>query len=353
MQTWGATEGAFVAERKPAWDKLDGIVLDVQRRGVRKLAPGDVAALPALYLEVCADLSRAQAAIYGEALVDYLQGLTAAAHAILYGSHAKAGWGGGALAGRAMAAVFDSFPQAVRRHRGAILVSFLLFFLPMFGGLFASLADPSFAMRIAPESMLRPLVHAYRQGFDASRGAGMDAAMAGFYVNNNVGIALRCFATGLAFGAGSAFYLVQNGLSTGAIVGYVAAHGAGGNILTFIVSHGSLELGAIVLAGGAGLSLGWSLVVPGGRTRLGSLQATARSVTPIVLGAATMLFMAAAVEGFWSASVLPAIVKRTTGGVVFVLLVAYFAFAGRATRAKRARASAAPPTFSAGADPWT
>jgi uncharacterized membrane protein SpoIIM required for sporulation len=341
MHPWGTTEAAFVAERKAAWDKLDGIVLDVQRRGVRKLGAIDVAALPALYLEVCADLSRAQAAIYGEALVDYLQGLTAAAHAVLYGSHAKAGWGGGAVAGRAFAAVFDAFPQAVRRHRGAILVSFLLFFVPLFGGLFAALADPSFATRVAPEAMLRPLVHAYRQGFDAGRGAGMDAAMAGFYVNNNVGIALRCFATGLAFGAGSAFYLVQNGLATGAIAGYVGAHGAGGNIFTFIVSHGSLELGAIVLAGGAGLSIGWSLVVPGERTRIGSLQATARSVTPIVLGAATMLFMAAAVEGFWSASALPAVVKRTVGALVFVLLAAYFVFAGR-TR-KRAPAEETSP----------
>ena len=76
--------------------------------------------------------------------------------------------------------------------------------------------------------------------------------MAGFYVNNNVGIALRCFATGLFFGVGSAFYLVENGLATGAIMGYVASHGAGDNILTFVVGHGSLELGAIVLAGGAG-----------------------------------------------------------------------------------------------------
>jgi uncharacterized membrane protein SpoIIM required for sporulation len=356
MQTWGTTEAAFVAERKTAWDKLDGIVLEVQRRGVRKLGAADVAALPALYLEICADLSRAQAATYGEALVDYLQGLTAAAHAIMYGGHAKAGWGGGAVARRAVAAVLESFPQAVRRHRGAMLVSFLLFFVPLFGGLFATLADPSFATRVAPESMLRPLVHAYREGFDAGRGAGMDAAMAGFYVNNNVGIALRCFATGLAFGAGSAFYLVQNGLATGAIAGYVTAHGAGGNIFTFIVSHGSLELGAIVLAGGAGLAIGWSLVVPGGRTRLGSLQATARSVTPIVLGAATMLFMAAAVEGFWSASVVPAAAKRTAGAVVFVLLVAYFVFAGRPIRARRARASGGATggrVPSAEPAPWT
>lgn len=36
--------------------------------------------------------------------------------------------------------------------------------------------------------------------------------MAGLYVYDNVGIALRCFALGIFGGLGSAFYLVQNGL---------------------------------------------------------------------------------------------------------------------------------------------
>jgi uncharacterized membrane protein SpoIIM required for sporulation len=173
------------------------------------------------------------------------------------------------------------------------------------------------------------LTEAYRQGFESGRGAGIDAAMAGFYVDNNVGIALRCFATGLAFGLGSAFYLVENGLATGAILGYVAAHGAGANIMTFVIGHGSLELGAIVLAGGAGLALGWSVVAPGSRTRVASLQATARSVVVIVLGAAVMLLMAAAIEGFWSASSAAAVVKRTVGAAMFVAVGAYLALAGR------------------------
>ncbi len=42
-----------------------------------------------------------------------------------------------------------------------------------------------------------------------------------------------------------------------------------------------------------------------------------------------MLFMAAAVEGFWSASSLPAVVKRGVGSVMFVLVMAYMTFAGR------------------------
>ena len=152
-------------------------------------------------------------------------------------------------------------------------------------GLFASLEDPTFAFRIVPESQLRGLAEAYARGFDAGRQGGEGALMAGFYVNNNVGIALRCFATGIFGGIGSAFYLVQNGLAIGSILGYVASQGAGGNIAVFVVGHSSLELGAIVISGGAGLTLGWSIVAPGDKTRLASLQERARDVVVIVCGA--------------------------------------------------------------------
>jgi uncharacterized membrane protein SpoIIM required for sporulation len=164
--------------------------------------------------------------------------------------------------------------------------------------------------------------------------------MAGFYVNNNVGIALRCFAMGIFGGLGSAFYLVQNGLSIGAIVGYVASQGAGRNILTFIVGHGSLELGAIVLAGGAGLALGWSIVAPGDKTRVASLQAMGRDMVVIVSGAAVMLFMAAAIEAFWSGSSVPSIVKRGVGLVMFFLVMAYMIFGGRGEDGPPARGHA-------------
>jgi uncharacterized membrane protein SpoIIM required for sporulation len=128
---------------------------------------------------------------------------------------------------------------------------------------------------------------------------------------------------------------VFNGLATGAIIGYVASTGSGGNILTFIVGHGSLELGAIILAGGAGLALGWSVVAPGDKTRLASLQAVARDVMTIVFGAAVMLVMAACLEGFWSASSLPSIVKRAFGATMFLVVLSYLILVGRrATKAE-------------------
>jgi uncharacterized membrane protein SpoIIM required for sporulation len=321
------TEASFTARRQQEWDRLDSLVRAIQARGLRRLAPDDLAQLSPLYRDLCADLARAEAARYSAPLIDYLQGLTAAAHTALYGV-ARGRWAAPGQ-GTALRVALEAFPRAVRRHKTAMIIAFLLFFVPFFGGLIATLAEPGFALRIVPESQLRPLVEAYREGFSSGRGAGTDALMAGFYVNNNVGIALRCFATGLTFGVGSAFYLIQNGLATGAIMGYVAANGAGDNILTFVVGHGSLELGAIVLAGGAGLALGWSIVSPGERTRIASLQWTAKSVVTIVFGAAVMLLMAAAVEGFWSSSSLPDIVKRSVGSAMFAIVMLYLLLAGR------------------------
>jgi uncharacterized membrane protein SpoIIM required for sporulation len=322
------TEAAFAAHRQRDWDELDALTRRIAAHGLRALTAEQIGRISPLYRDVCGDLARAQAARYSGPLVDYIQGLTAASHSILYAARGRAHGAGSTARARAHA-FLSAFPRAVRQHRTAMILATALFFVPFFAALAAALADPSFAFRVAPESMLRPLTEAYAKGFDEGREAGEGALMAGFYVNNNVGIALRCFATGVLGGLGSAFYLVQNGLATGAIVGYVASQGAGQNILTFMVGHGSIELGAIVLAGGAGIALGWSFVAPGERTRLASLQAVGRDVVIIVAGAAAMLFMAAAIEAFWSASSVPSIVKRGVGGFLFVLVVLYLAVLGR------------------------
>lgn len=321
------TERAFAERRERDWNELDSLVRLATARGTSKLRPDEIRKLPPLYRDVCGDLSRAQAARYSAPLVDYLQDLTAQAHTVLYGAHAARSEGD---ANRSRKPSFlVAFPLAVRRHWKAMALATALFFVPFFIGLFASLKDPSLAFRVVPEAMLRPLTEAYQRGFADGRGTGDDTLMAGFYVNNNVGIALRCFAMGIFGGLGSAFYLVQNGLYTGAVVGYVGSQGAGLNILTFIVGHSTFELGAIVIAGGAGMAMGWSVIAPGPRTRLASLQHVAKDVVVIVAGASVMLFVAALVEGFWSSSSVPIPVKLVVGTVNFVVVVAYLVFAGR------------------------
>jgi uncharacterized membrane protein SpoIIM required for sporulation len=324
------TEKAFAERRRASWDELDDVTRKSSRLGVKTLQPADVATLPSLYRDACADLAAAEAARYSAPLVAYLRGLTAAAHTVVYGRvvPSRARDNDGEL--RLKHTWLVAFPRAVRKRWRSMLVATALFFVPLAIGLVLTVRDPSFAFRVAPETMLRPLAEAYAHGFDDGRDAGEGTMMAGFYVYNNVGIALRCFALGIFGGVGSAFYLVQNGLTIGAILGYVVSQGAGANIGTFIIGHGSLELGAIVLAGGAGLSLGWSVTAPGELTRRASLQRTAREILVIVAGASVMLLMAAGIEAFWSASSTPRVVKLAVGGSLLLLVLGYVLIGGRA-----------------------
>ncbi len=319
------TEHAFVKRRRAAWEELDDLASTAARNKLATLSPSQLAKLSPHYRDACADLAHARAVHFSSGTVEELEARVRRAHDALYAVPLGVRW-------RARDALV-AFPRAVRRRWRAVLLATLLFFVPLAFGLAMTLRDPSFAYSVAPESMLRPLAQAYRQGFAEGRSLDQDSLMAGFYVNNNVGIALRCFALGIFGGIGSAFFLVQNGLSIGAILGYVASEGAGGNIVTFIVGHGSFELGAIVLSGAAGLSVGWSIVAPGEKTRLESLQSTSADVLTIVLGAAAMLLIAAGLEGFWSSSSISDVVKRGFGAVAFLTVVAYLALAGRKANA--------------------
>jgi len=319
-------EAAFVERRQTEWGELEGLLARASQKNLASLAPEEIARVSPLYRDVCADLARAQAARYGASLLEYLHGLTASAHGLLYAAPPRTSVD---LRSRIRTWV-ARFPRVFRAHKGAMGLAFVLFFGPLFAGLAATLAHPDFAFRVAPESMLRPLTESYAKGFAAGRDSSEGALMAGFYVNNNVGIALRCFAVGIFGGVGSAFYLVQNGLATGAILGYVASQGAGANIVTFIgAGHSAFELSAIVIAGGAGLMLGWSVVAPGDKTRRAALEAAGRDAVVLVSGAAVMLFIAAGIEAYWSGSSAPPMVKRGVGIGLFVLVTLFLVLVGR------------------------
>jgi uncharacterized membrane protein SpoIIM required for sporulation len=270
---------------------------------------------------VSADLMQARAQ-FGSELVRYLDGLAARAHNLLYGTRAYRLSGLWDLVAR-------EFPRTLRARWRFFLLATGLFYLPLAFGLFGTLASAEFAQTIMPAQMLAGMESMYEQGFEQGRDVQADSQMAGFYVLNNIGIAFRCFATGIVFGVGSLFFAIYNGLIIGVGVGWVIRVGNGANIGTFICGHGPFELTAIVISAAAGLQMGWALVQTDGRTRLGSLRAQARELGHLIVGAAAMLAIAALLEGYWSPSSMPPPVKWAASGVFVVLIAAWLGFAGR------------------------
>lgn len=307
----------FVAERRPRWERLDRLL--VQPR----TTPAEISELAALYRALCADLARAQSLELGDDVRSYLDQLAGRAHNQLYGVRRAGGL-------RILELVGRDVPREIRASWPFFLASTLLFYGPFLAGLVGALVDPTFASQVLPTEMLAQMEMSYSTN-ELERMAGQDAFMAGFYVMNNVGIAFRCFATGILFGLGPIFFLVYNGLVIGTVQGYLFSVGFGLNLLQFIAGHGPWELTGIVVSGAAGLKMGWAMIETRGRTRLGSLRAAGPSLYRLVAGATAMLLVAAVIEGFWSAGPVPAIGKYVFGIAQVAIVAGWIALGGRGT----------------------
>lgn len=311
----------FVAQRSRDWQELDRLL-----EGSFGSDGAAVSRVASLYRSLCNDLMRCRGARYAPDLVGYLNGLAGRAHSALYGVRPVA-------FGRALEIVLIDFPVTLRKNWRFFLLAFLLFAVPWAVGQVGAMQSVAFAREVLPQSALQHMADMYSEELRGREG-GQDATMAGYYVYNNVGIAFRCFATGILFGLGSIFFLVYNGLMIGTVTGYVWSEGYAHNLLTFMCGHAPFELTAIVIAGAAGMRMGYSLVSTGGRTRVGSLRNSALEVAYLVVGAAVMLVIAAAIEGFWSPSGVPAPIKWVVSAVFWIAVAAFLGFAGRGRRPK-------------------
>lgn len=305
----------FVAEGRPRWAKLDALVSSVT-------TPDGAAwsELASLYRGACTDLSRARDEDLGADVLGYLDDLTARAHDRLYGARPV-------LRADLVRMLAVDIPRQVRASWRYVLAAAALFYVPAILCLILSYQSEDLAAEVLDRAALKSMEQMYSGSIE--RTTGQNAQMAGFYVLNNVGIAFRCFATGALGGLGSVFFLVSNGVTIGAVFGHLLGSGQGANLLEFTSGHSAWELNGIVLAGAAGLRMGWALVRTHGLTRLASLRAVGGEVFLLVMGSMVMLLVAASIEGFWSASPFPREVKAAFALVQLGIVTAWLGFGGR------------------------
>lgn len=184
------------------------------------------------------------------------------------------------------------------RERGALLAVAAVFFLgPGVIGAYWAWRDPGAAIGVVPgdfQYVTEPRVRGEDWGVSVEDQAGF----AGQVFTNNIRVALMAFAGGILFGAGTVVMLLYNGLVIGAVLGLGIGAGNGAAMFQQVTAHGVLELSCIVVAGAAGMRMGWALVDPGNRPRGTALREEARAATEIVLGTAGWLVVAGLVEGF-------------------------------------------------------
>ena len=319
----------FEAQYQEEWQELGDLLKQAfdgksRHAKARNAIRGERVA--ALYRRACEHLALARARAYPAYLLDRLEQLTSDAHQLIY-QRSDLG-----LASLRRLITLD-FPRAVRAHAAYVWIAAALLILPTLVVGLLVYFKPELILSVVSTESAAQFEQMYSDSADSigrTRDASTDWIMFGFYIKNNVGIAFQCFAGGLFAGLGSIFFLLYNGAMFGAVAGYLTERGLAATFYSFVVTHSAFELTAIVLSGAAGLRLGHSLLAPGRLTRTQSLVAAARECAVIICGAMVMLFVAAAIEAFWSSAIwLPHEVKYSVAAVCWIAVLAYLTLQGR------------------------
>lgn len=118
----------------------------------------------------------------------------------------------------------------------------------------------------------------------------------------NIFIAIKAFAFGLLFGAGTIYVLIAHGLLLGGMAAVYHQAGLGLPFWAVASPHGALEFAGIVVAGGAGLILGYALLVPGLESRATALGRESQAAAGLLLGTVPFFLFAALVELYVSSN---------------------------------------------------
>lgn len=308
----------FITTHQPSWQRL--AQLTAAAGGRSRLAPAEVEELVQLYQRASTHLSHARTQGSDAALIARLTRLVADARGVLYGARSRS------LAG--VARFFTtSFPAAVWHARRPVLASAMLLLIPavLVGGWLAR-SDAALEAS-APDAVREAYVEDDFEAYYSSAPAGEFAAAV---TVNNIQVGLLAFAAGILLCVVTAFILVSNGANVGQAAGLFAAVGEQSKFYGLILPHGLLELSAIIVAGGAGLAVGWAVIDPGDRSRATALAEQGRRSAVIALGLALAFVVAGTIEGFVTPSGLPTGMRIAIGTSVFVAFWTYVVVLGRA-----------------------
>ena len=190
-------------------------------------------------------------------------------------------------------------PLEIYNIRKDILLSFLIFMGAFLIGWFSAFQEEDFVRAILGNEYVNTTIDNISKGdplgiYGDSTPFRMFLAIA----FNNIRVSIVAFIFGLLTPIGTAVILMRNGIMVGAFLSFFFQYSLGRVSIMGVMLHGTMELSAIVLAGGAGLMLGRSILFPGTYTRTHQFINAARRGTKLVVGIMPCFVIAAIIESY-------------------------------------------------------
>lgn len=306
----------WIARREPNWKRLDTLLKRAEKQGLKSLSASEIKELASLYRSVSADLARARTHQVGDTLVRDLQGLASRGYTQIYQGSQRQEWQA------AIAFYRWGFPALVQETAGYIALATALFLLGAIVSWWFAWQDPTFLPLLVPESLISKVQDKGELWMGSI--VGIEPLASTEIMKNNLSVSFGAVAGGITAGLYTVFLLVFNGLSIGAIATLVGQNNLAYPFWAFVFPHGSLELPAIFLAGGAGLLIARGLIFPGRYRRAEALRVYGSQAAQLMYGVVPLLVVAGTIEGFFSPSpIIPEPLKYLVGTGLFTLLILY------------------------------
>ena len=312
----------FISERKDEWERLESLTKKLRPGSLQKLSRQELWDLGRLYFAAVSDLSvlkSSELAVDSDnEIINYLNSQVASIHGLIY-RKPRLTW----------AAVTDflisGFPRAFRAEAVYVATAAAVLISAGLTGLLLGLMEPAFIELLAPESIIAKVENGKVWFNDLYTMAPMASSS---LMTHNISVTFLIFASGITFGVGTLYLLALNGLLIGTIAALCINHNLALEFWSFLLPHGSLELTAVVIAGGAGLVIGHALIDPGPYPRSEVLALRSKQAAKLVAGCIPLLAMAGLIEAFFSPSPLPAILKIVFSIALFLALLGFLVLSG-------------------------
>ena len=144
---------------------------------------------------------------------------------------------------------------------------------------------------------------------------------------NNIRVSFIAFILGLFVSFGTGYVLFQNGVMLGAFQFFFYQKGLLLTSFLTIWIHGTIEIASIVVAGGAGLVMGNSILFPGTYSRLTSFVHGAKKGLKMVIGLVPLFIMAGFLESFvtrqshWHWSIKAGIIGVSAAFIIYYFII--------------------------------
>ena len=313
----------FRLEREVDWQRLDRIITALEKGRPGRISDADLIDLPVLYRKAASSLAVARETSLDAAALAYLEALVRRAWFQVYGPRITfAGWLRRFLGG--------GWSAAVRAIWLDICVALAVMVAGTAVGWLLVARDPAWFHALVPGEMAggrgpEADAEALRATLQHEQGAEGLSMFAAYLFSNNTGVAIMAFALGFAFGIPTLLLLVYNMALLGAMLFVFSDAGLGWEFAAWLSVHGTTELGAILLAGAAGLHVGRQMAFPGNRSIMAAMQQAGGRAAQVMAGCTLMLVVAGLLEGYVRQLVGASEVRATIGALMGLFWIGYFA----------------------------